>query len=224
MVKSICIGILFLLFLFPLHCFDYTDVIRATDRSYNSIIIRVITSVSLNERIEVIKALGQRDDPYVEDILYSLINQCAGRKKEEIEYLIRVLLHTMFSPLLDEGILSSRLLANKEVLVDMIRQLHIFDDPMLRCQVFWIIPYFHDMSLNSSVMSEGQRLIELCKKKNGLPGTLVDEEITAFLELTAVIGNTDFLDIVMSFRTHSRTKKIIEKAREVATLLVEKEM
>jgi hypothetical protein len=223
MAKYACTGILFLLFLFPLHCIDYTDVIRSTDRSHNDLIIRVITSVTLNERIKIIKALGQRDDPYIEDILYSLINQCAGRKKKENEYLIRVLFHGMFSPLLEEEMLLSRLLANKEVITNMIQHLHVFDDPMLKCQVLWIIPYFHDISLNSAVMSEGNRLLALCKKKNGMPGTLVDEEIIAFLELAAVVGNTDFLDICISFRNQSRTKQVVEKAREVSKLLVKRE-
>ncbi|MBN1696089.1 MAG: hypothetical protein JW881_01135 [Spirochaetales bacterium] len=222
MKKSLYCLIICLYSVFPLHGIDYTDIIGSTDRENNPFIIRVLGSVGLNERIEIVRALGKRDDPYIADILSSLISRCSGKRKEEVEYLIRVLVHNMFDPGLPEEILLSRLLANRDVLVSMLYRIHIFDDPMLRSHLLRIIPYFHDASLNALLMSEGQRLLSICRAENGMPGTLIDYEIEVFLDIAAIVGTDDFLDICLSFRYCSRSKRVSKKANETSKVIAGK--
>lgn len=219
----ICGFILFLVHLHPVYSLDCRQLILNSDRSSDAFFLKILLSQDLTDQICILKNLGQRPDPYVEEYIFGIMSRMESRKKDRYEYLLRILLFSVFNPDFDEDELAARIVINKKGIEYLITQMHIFHDPMLKCQIIWIIPYVHDLSSFAFCMTEGEYLLSILKQTKGMPDSIINEEIICLLETIQQIGNHDYLFLCESFIELSRNKKVVDAARGTIKILLLRE-
>jgi hypothetical protein len=208
------------LFITPAGALDCSQIVINSDRTNDPFLLHILFSRNLTDQVCILKYLGQRNDPYVEEYIFGIMSHMDPVKKDRYEYLLRVLLFSVFHPDFDENELATRVLLNKRGIDFLISQIHTFYDPVLKCQIIWIIPYVHDQSSFSFCMTEGESLLSLLKKTKGMPDAVVNEEIICLLDTIQQIGNHDYLFLCQSFIELSRNKRVVDAARHTITVVV----
>jgi hypothetical protein len=207
----------------PAGALDCSQIVITSDRSYDPFLLWILFSLDLTDQVCILKHLGQRPDPYVEDYISGLLSRMTPSKKERYEYLLRVLLFSVFHPDLEDDEIAARVLINKRGIKDLISKIQSFSDPVLKCQIMWIIPSVHDLASFSFCMTEGNYLISILQETMGTPDPLINEEIICLLKTVQQIGNTDYLFLCESFVELSRNKGVVDIARQTLRILLSRE-
>ncbi|MBN2533808.1 MAG: hypothetical protein JXB88_13010 [Spirochaetales bacterium] len=194
-----------------------------SDRSDDPFLLKLLFSQDLTDQICIVKYLGQRADPYVEEYIFGIMSYMDQYKKNRYEYLLRVLLFSVFHPDFEQDELAARILINKKAIEYLVSRIHVFHDPLLKCQIMWMILHIHDLSSFAFCMTEGNYLLSILKQTNGMPDIRINEEIICLLDTIKQIGNDDYLFLCQSFVKLSRNKLVVDTARETITILLQRE-
>lgn len=220
MKKLFLVCFILCLFLEPVNSLDCRQIIINSDRSDDPFFLKILFSLDLTDQICIVTYLGQRRDPYVEEYIFGIMSRMVPLKRDRYEYLLRVLLFSVFHPGFEEDELAARIFINKKGIECLISQLHIFHDPLLKCQILWMIPVVHDVSFFAYCMTEGEYLLTKVKQAKGMPDVMVNEEIICLLETIQQIGDRDYLFLCQSFIESSRNKRVVNAARETMKILL----
>ena len=129
---KIILTILFVINILPLYSFDYTDFILNSNRNINMQIFKMIIEEDLDNSLQLIKLLGLRDDPYVEDIIYNILLY----RENNINY--ELLLENLLFNVIQKN--SEQLLfwmqTNKYAYFELIKQMYSFENTYLKCQIY----------------------------------------------------------------------------------------
>lgn len=222
MKKVFFINLLVIMICFRFFSLDCRYIVIYSDRSRNGFLLNLFLGEDLTDQICIVTNLGRRSDPFVEEFIISITDHMTPLKRDKYEYLLRVLLFSVFHPDFDEDELRARILVNKKGVEYLVRQLHVFQDPMLKCQILWMIPHLHDPAFFSVCMTEGDHLLSILKQTSGMPGCLINQEIICLLEIVEQIGNKDYLPLCQSFIQFSRNKQVIEESRQLSKVLLQR--
>jgi hypothetical protein len=219
MKKLFMIFSIMICLLSPIQPFDCSNMIKQSNRTRNEYFLKIFLSQDLTDQICIARALGQRADSYIEEFIFGIIGEMNGRDIDRLEYLLRVLLDSVFNTGYDEEELGARVLINFRGITYLISILHTFHDPMLKCQIMKIIPYVHNSAYISSCMTEGEYLVSILKKTGGKPGSQVNGEILCLLDIMRTIGDEDYFFLCQSIIQLSHNRDVVKKAREIMNLL-----
>ncbi|MBN2444489.1 MAG: hypothetical protein JXJ04_24220 [Spirochaetales bacterium] len=199
---------------------DCNEIEIILNSSMNEFLLKILYQGDLTEQICIVSQLGRRSDPYIDDFIVGIMEHMTIRDKARYEYLLRVLLDGIFNPDYSEDELAARVTINQKGIKYLVSSLHSFFDPMLRCRIMVLIPYLHDLTSMSILMTRGKNLSLLLEKTNGMPGIQINNEIICLLEIIRGFGNFDYLYLCQSFIRLSRSKAVVNAARETIKIFI----
>jgi len=188
----------------------------ASDRSDDPIILDVLRDASLDERLEILEAVGERADPFLGAYLEDFMIRHTSRPSES-EHLMRVLLDAAFPRSIDLSLLSGRVAANQGTLLAASARLPTFTDPQLCAAIVRVIPLLPGG--RGDLLGAVDRLAERLEREEGRLDPRENALLLDALEAMGRIGSPDFLEPVLAVARLSREKLVVERAREVARAL-----
>ena len=190
--------------------FDIAEWVVSGDRRSNHVLSEMILSEDSETALRVIKALGERPDPYVKDIIEEIFFQYSDALDEE--YFLEALFQ---SALANRGSVDRRSawVEANAVVIDMLsgRLPHI-SNAFLKAHLLTCIPYLGSPVAFSRLMSEGGGLLQEMRRNAGfLPAGRIKEAL-AFFEAVEKSGSPDFLRLCLDMRSGSRQRIIVDRA------------
>jgi hypothetical protein len=190
----------------------------ASDRRLDDVILEMLEGATLDEKLEILTAVGQREDPFIGAYVDAFLLRQPSRPAES-EHLLRILLDAAFPRTVPLGSLADRVAANQAVLLAATARLSSFSDPQLCAAIVRVIPLLPGG--RPDLLALVDRLVDLMEERDGLldpreSGLLLDA-LTAMRQ----IGSPDFLEPVLTVARLSRERVVVERARATALVLSE---
>jgi len=186
--------------------------ILRTDRGQNRLVIEAMQAGSLQEALEAAHALGLRQDPFVSDVISSLLG--GGQ-----QLLVLSLLHEVFPPEAGPEELAGRLEANLEGLDLLSAGLAGFT-PALRREAIRLLRGSGLGKYDRQVFAVAAGLERRMEAQEGHLEAEQAELALEVLEYALSRRNPDFLDLVLRLQEASRDKPVARKAAAVGRLLL----
>jgi len=190
----------------------------ASDRSYDDVILELLDGATLEERLEILKAVGERADPFIGAYLDAFLLRPASRPAES-EHLIRVLLESAFPRSTPLEQLAARVAPNTDPLLAACSRLATFGDPQLCAAIVRLIPLLPGG--RADLLGVVDRLIGLLERGDGLLDPRDDGLLLDTLEAMGRTGSRDFLEPALAVARLSREKVVVHQARTVARALAQ---
>jgi hypothetical protein len=187
-----------------------------SDRSDDPVILDVLRDASLDERLEILEAVGARADPFLGAYLEDFLVRHTSRPSES-EHLMRVLLDAAFPRSADLSLLSVRVAANQGALLAASARLPTFTDSQLCAAIVRIIPLLPGG--RGDLLGAADRLAERLAERDGLLDPRENALLLDVLEAMGRVGSPDFLEPALAIARLSREKIVVERARKVARAL-----
>jgi len=201
---------------------DYTSWIRYSDSRDNDLIVEMIEQGDLAIGLEVAGALGLRADVQVQEIILAVGEQKTHRPSWERELILRVILASVFAPILESSELERRLRANRDGIDFLVTNLPRFGLALKR-EVIRVLSFLHPPEYLSTLMAEGRRITEILREQEGqLSGEQAALTLT-FLETAGTIADPEFANMVLLILERTRHLEVAEKARSVSRSLLVKD-
>jgi len=181
---------------------------RFTDRSQNPSIAEYLQQVDFNEALQTVRALGEREDPFVGDILASLA--AAARRAAERDVLIRELIAVLVS----RGWQPVNLQALNRLAEDLPAY-----GPALQAQLIRVLKDDGSPPLDRVVLAQAARLAELLRRQAGRTDAEHSSLLLAVLEYAEARADPLFLDPVLRLLEGSREWAVGRRAQQVAARL-----
>jgi len=188
----------------------------ASDRSDDPIILDVLRDASLDERLEILEAVGERADPFLGAYLEDFMIRHTSRPSES-EHLMRALLDAAFPRSMDLSLLSGRVAANQGALLAASARLPTFTDPQLCAAIVRVIPLLPGG--RGDLLGAVDRLAERLEREEGRLDPRENALLLDALEAMGRVGSPDYLEPALRVARLSREKVVVERAREVARAL-----
>ena len=197
--------------------FDIAEWVVAGDRKSNRVLSEMILSEDSETALRLIKALGERPDPYVEDIIERIFFQYSAAVDEE--YFLEALFQAALANRGSADHRSAWVQANAVVIEMLSGRLPHISNAFLKAHLLTCIPYLESPVASSRLMSEGSSLMQEMRRNAGfLPAGRIKEAL-AFFEAAEQSGSPDFLRLCLDMRSGSRQRIIVERAsRAVRTI------
>jgi hypothetical protein len=188
----------------------------ASDRSDDTIILEMLETASLDERLEILNAVGEREDPFIGAYLDDFLLRHSSRPAES-EHLMRVLLDSAFprSSALEQ--LAGRVAPNQAGLLAAASRLATFADPQLCAAIVRLIPLLPGGL--SDLLGTVDRLVDRLAGGDGFLDPRDDGLLLDALDAMGRTGSHDFLEPALAVARLSREKVVVERARAVARAL-----
>jgi len=220
--QTLLITQIILIYCFPAHSSDISDWVRESGRDQNSIIFKFILTEDRESSSKILKALGQRSDPYVEDIIESLFYQHLKDNDEEncLEELLRAVLAARSTP---EDVLKWHS-ANSNAYNLLIDNLDKLSNPYLKSYIIRLFSFsvVDNSKSKTALMNEGRQILQSVKTHNGYLIAGGTRELLELLNAIESLQDPSFMELLLSFIEHSRQGIIVVKARNVLHLLKDK--
>jgi hypothetical protein len=190
---------------------DLAAWVEESDRNSNSVIGNIILSEDGETSLRIIRALGRREDPYMEDIIERIFYQHSQDVDEE--YYLEVLLGVILKENTNAQELSRWTEANSKAYHILLSNLHSFSNPYLKAHIISILPYGMTKFGKSSLMSEARTILDEMQKRDGYlpPGRI--KEVLAFFNTVEMLNDTVFLEVCVSFVELSRQRILVTRGR-----------
>jgi hypothetical protein len=201
-----------ILFLVPLGGWAQ-EWIRVTDRGQNPLVVEAMQSGSLQEALEASRALGQREDPFISDVISALL-------AADQQLILQFLLQEAFPPSAPAEALRARLAVNREGLDELASRLADFG-PALRRETVRLFRASALAAYDREVFALAAQLERRMRAQKGLLEAEQGELALEVLEYAASRRNPDFLDLVLRLQESSRDQPVARKAAAVARRLLE---
>ena len=196
----------------------WREFVLASDRSYDDVILMAFEGATLDEKLEMLTAVGERDDPDLGAYLDALLLRHTS-KPAESEHLMRILLDTAFPRDVPLERLATRVEPNQPALLAAAARLATFSDPQLCAAIVRIIPILPGGQ--ADLLGLVDRLVDRMEEHDGLMDPRQSGLLLDALEAMRAIGSADFLEPVLSVARLSRERVVVERARAVALVLVQ---
>ena len=136
----------------------------ASDRSYDTVILEALDGATLDERLEILTAVGEREDPFIGSYIESFLLRHTSRPAES-EHLMRVLLETAFPRTAALEQLAGRVAPNHADLLAAASRLATFADPQLCAAIVRLIPLLPGGL--SDLLGTVDRLVDRLAREDG---------------------------------------------------------
>ncbi len=192
--------------------------VRESKSSENDLILSMMAQANLTERLTIAKALGQRRDPFIGDVLAGIAASAHGPEGYLAELSLRVLLGGLFEGgvFLDGRVDRARLAPNAREVGRLVRRLQDFGDPLLKAELLGLAIDTVPQSAARVAADEGVFLLGLLGKCGGTLAPERREEAFAYLELVARLKDPVLIEQTVSLIEASRDREFVRRARAVA--------
>jgi hypothetical protein len=190
--------------------------VLGSDRSYDDVILEALVDAALDERLEIMEALGQRADPFIGAYLDAFLLRPVERPAEA-EHLVRVLLDSAFPRTSPLERLAARVAPNQDALLAAASRLATFGDPQLCAAIVRLIPLLPGG--RADLLAVVDRLVNRLERGDGLLDPRDDGLLLDALEAMGRTGSPDFLQPVLAVARLSHEKAVVDRARAVARAL-----
>ena len=199
---------------------DLSQWISSTDRGSNDVIIQFLSASDFGTSIQAIKALGLRKDSYVEDIIANLISSYSHKNFYEKEYLLRILLDSVFPFELKRSEQTERLKINKEAVNMLAGNLYRFQDFQLKSEILRLLALSNHEEHQTALLAEGKNIVKLLIGQSGqvYPGQA--DLLLSYLEAAKASGNQDFIEPCLSIYELTGDSAVADRAGEVVQYLL----
>ena len=190
---------------------DLAAWVKESNRNNNAVVGDIILSGDSETSLRVIKALGQREDPYVEDIIERIFYQ-ESRDIDE-EYYLELLLVTILTRDNSPEKLTAWTNANPRAYDLFSENLTSFNNAFLKSYIILLLPYGETKFAKSPLMSESRLILNEMHHNDGylMPGRI--KEVLAIFETVDVFNDSVFLEVCISLVEQSRQSVIVSRGR-----------
>ena len=190
---------------------DLAAWVKESNRNNNAVVGDIILSGDIETSLRVIKALGQRQDPYVEDIIERIFYQ-ESRDIDE-EYYLELLLVTILTRDNSPEKLTAWTNANPRAYDLLSENLTSFNNAFLKSYIILLLPYGETKFAKSPLMSESRIILNEMHHNDGylMPGRI--KEVLAIFETVDVFNDSVFLEVCISLVEQSRQSVIVSRGR-----------
>ena len=190
---------------------DLAAWVKESNRNNNAVVGDIILSGDSETSLRVIKALGQREDPYVEDIIERIFYQ-ESRDIDE-EYYLELLLVTILTRDNSPEKLTAWTNANPRAYDLLSENLTSFNNAFLKSYIILLLPYGETKFAKSPLMSESRIILNEMHHNDGylMPGRI--KEVLAIFETVDVFNDSVFLEVCISLVEQSRQSVIVSRGR-----------
>jgi hypothetical protein len=193
--------------------------VAASDRRTNPLVRELLLSPSLEARLEAAAALGERGDPYVEDLVEALVGRLHGPQSYAEELVLRVLLAAVFADSLPPARLQEALQANPRALELLAENLHLFGTPLAR-ESYRLLGRLPEGRFRSALMAEGRRLAAALRQAEGRSDGEQSSRLVAYLEAVEEAGDPELVEGVLSILQWCRSEEVGARARRTVQALL----
>ncbi len=197
----------------------WESFVKASDRADNPVIISLVQEYDLQTALIVLQAVGKREDPYAADILDALAAGHVTKLIYQKEYLLRVLLESIFDSALPIPTLSSRAEANRESLDSLVRGLNGLTDPQLKSVLVKVIELLDGSEYTPAVAGAFSDSIQQMKDNGGNLSPMRVELLLSLLSYVSRHPSSDFLGMCTMVARLSRDARVVEKARSISATI-----
>jgi len=190
---------------------DLAAWVKESKKNNNAVVGDIILSGDIETSLRVIKALGQREDPYVEDIIERIFYQ-ESRDIDE-EYYLELLLVTILTRDNSPEKLTAWTNANPRAYDLLSENLTSFNNAFLKSYIILLLPYGETKFAKSPLMSESRIILNEMHHNDGylMPGRI--KEVLAIFETVDVFNDSVFLEVCISLVEQSRQSVIVSRGR-----------
>jgi hypothetical protein len=199
---------------------DWHRFVAESDRSSNPMIIELLAGSDTADRLDIVSALGERKDPYVEDIIQGICLGFDSRADFQREYLLRTLLGSLLDSSLPSDVLADRAAANRDELERLIRGMDGMHDPLLRNELIQIMELL-PVELIMCVSQQFAAVLGEIKAFRGETGLEDRALLLTLLSYAARHPRVEFLQPCLETARTSRDALVVENARTAAKIIVE---
>ena len=192
-----------------IYALDYTDFILNSNRNANEQIFELIIMENLEESIQILRLLGMRDDPYVEDIIYKLISYRHNNFNNEL--LLENLLQTVILKNNEERFLWMRM--NKYAYFELIKNMYCFNNTYLKSYIVSLMEELNNIDIKTYIMYEMQCILNEVNSNGGylLPGSKL--LLYELLKIIKILNDSDYNEIILNIIEETRDIDIVENCR-----------
>jgi hypothetical protein len=204
----------------PAAASDWHLFVAQSDRSANAMIMELLAESETAVQLDIVSALGERDDPYVEDIIRWIHEGFDSRTVFRREFVLRTLLGSLLDSSLPSDVLAERAAANLDGLERLIREMGEIRDPLLRNELIRIMDL---LSVDLTPCISRQFVAVLCEVKVGGGETGPENRalLLSLLSFAARHPRVEFLQPCLEAARASRESLVVENARAAAKIIVE---
>jgi hypothetical protein len=194
--------------------------VRQSDRSMNPEIIETLRTADYETSVSIMRALGGRGDSYVQDIILWLVSTYRGDRQYKYDYLLEVLLASLFTRGSDPSGLNERFAVNRNALHRLITDMPHLDGAGLKTELIRIIPLSGDGRYGAVLAGEASRLIALLQKRDGRLDAAGNQELLALLICMETLGLREYADQCVAIARLSANRDVVSLARKTAAGLL----
>jgi len=192
------------------------ELALASDRRFDDVMLDILEGATLDEKLEILAAIGQRDDPEIGAYLDDFLGRHPAQPALS-EHLLRILLDSAFPRDAPPDRLAARVAPNQAALLAAAARLASFSDPQLCAAIARVVPLLPGG--RADLLGLVDRLVDRMERTDGLLDPRENGLLLDALEAARAIGSPDFLEPVLSVARLSRERVVVERARAVALVL-----
>ncbi len=196
----------------PVCPLDIATWVKESGRDSNAVVGDIILSEDTDTSLRVIRALAQREDPYVEDIIDRIFYQ-ESRDRDE-GYLLETLLFSILKMNNSPEKLTIWTASNPHAYNLLVENLASFKNAFLKSYILLLLPYGETNGSKSLLMSESQRILDEMNRSNGYltPGRI--NEVLAVFEGMDYYNDPVFSEMCLSLVEKSRQRMVVRRGQE----------
>ncbi len=197
----------------------WESFVKASGRADNPEIISLVQEYDLQTALIVLQAVGEREDPYAADILDAVAAGHVTKLIYQREYLLRILLESLFDSALPVRTLSSRVEANRESLDSLVRGLNGLTDPQLKSVLVKVLELLGGSGYAPVVAGALSDSIQRMEDYGGNLSPMHVELLLSLLSYVSRHPSSDFLGICTVVARLSRDVRVVERARSISSTI-----
>ena len=203
---------------------SWASIAAASTRADDPLLIQVLRESSLQDSIDLCSALGARKDPFVGDIIESLLQERTGypqtgAHRADAELLLRILLAPMADTTQPADGRRARVAANQSAVDLILGRLDELEDPQLIAELVRMAPVMEPVSARITLVRVAARVVGALRASGG---RLDDRYIALAMDLVSsatAVGGRDLLEPLVQISTLARDKAVVDAARQAAQAL-----
>ncbi len=195
-----------------------TQLVRDSNASANGLILSMMSEGNLTQSLEIARALGERRDPYIGNILAGIASGAHGKDGYLAELRLRVLLMGFFTggDFLRGRVESARLAPNAAEVKSLVLRLPDFEDPVLKAELLGLAIEAAPREAAKLAAGEGVYLHALLRSGGGLLAPERREEALAYLGLVGRLKDPVLIEQTIGLIAASRDPEFVRRARAVS--------
>ncbi len=200
---------------------DWRTFVAESDRSSNPMIIELLAGSDIAGQLEIVSALGKREDPYVGDIIQEICGGFDSRTDFVREYVLRKLIGSLLDSSLPRDVLTDRAAANRDALEGLIQGMDAMRDPLLRAELIRIVELL-PAELTPCVSRQFAAVLHELRAGGGETGPGDRALLLTLLSYAARHPRIELLQPCVETANTSRDALVVGNARAAAKIIVEK--